>query len=197
MWKWKLFRCGEKWSEMGLFIFWLENRLGFLSKFINSVRNGVCYECFPQDSLRLVLSLLGFCSTHHFHGNDPSCVLLLWSKPGKFKFGYQNGEKKMVNIVILILKICKLSMQRKPSVIIIIIIVNNLLTEHWGPWSLRSVHTATTSGQYSTQVPNNVNFIVTELSGAHCKHPWQVQEQSERWRNVVARAFVVTLPWLA
>ena len=32
-----------------------------------------------------------------------------------------------------------------------VIIVNNLLTEHRGPWLLRSVRTPTTSGQYSTQ----------------------------------------------
>ena len=31
-----------------------------------------------------------------------------------------------------------------------VIIVNNLLTEHWGPWSLHSDHTATTSGHFST-----------------------------------------------
>ena len=49
---------------------------------------------------------------------------------------------------------------------------------------------------FHTKVPNNVNFILTELSGAHCKHPKQVQEQSERWKNVVARSFVVTLPRL-
>ena len=51
-------------------------------------------------ALRLVLTLLGLCSTDHFHGNGPSRVLLLWSKAGKFKIGYQNSEKKM-NIVIL------------------------------------------------------------------------------------------------
>lgn len=39
VWKWKLFRCGEKWFEMWLFIFWLENRFGFFFKFISSVRN--------------------------------------------------------------------------------------------------------------------------------------------------------------
>ena len=33
---------------------------------------------------------------------------------------------------------------------------------------------------FHTKIPNNVNFIFTELSGAHCKHPKQVQEQSER-----------------
>ena len=49
---------------------------------------------------------------------------------------------------------------------------------------------------FHTKLLNNLNFILTELSGAHCKHPKQVQEQSERWKNVVARSFVATLPQL-
>jgi len=44
---------------------------------------------------------------------------------------------------------------------------------------------------------NNVNFILTELSGAHCKHPKQEHEQSERERNLVAKSSVATLPQLS
>ena len=38
---------------------------------------------------------------------------------------------------------------------------------------------------FHPKVPNNVNFILTEQSGAHSKHPNQMQQQSERWTNEV------------
>ena len=40
------------------------------------------------------------------------------------------------------------------------------------------------------KVPNNVNFLLTELSGAHCQSPAQAQEQLLVEYLVVERSFL-------
>ena len=156
----------------------------------------------------LVLSLSGFCSKNRYNGNGPSCILVFLSKAGIFKICNQTTKKaehwhffffsetttKSWNNW----KFTKISKTDEED--------EHSLSEFYHPEDLQTLDAETQTrnafpynkpftdwalgpsvtalGLHCHDLPlnnvNYVNFILAELSGAHCKQPKQEHEQSER-----------------